>query len=481
MKWSFIMPKVKPLLVIPTDFVEKVLNLIASESEAGLQLLVSLAKKAEDEYKKPIKSWFTGWLYWYTRTRGEEIDAKLESMQEDTPQKFDACERLKKFKALIIEHTWESGSYNVYLFRELIQVIPGYEPVQEELVVPFIKKLKDEIIDKMDAFIVEYNANQKLIAERKQDLDLTAKKADLHAKDILVFKDLTLAQDEAKQPLQTKIIFSLAKNKQEIWELFLLSSEGEAYPLNLTDELVRQIDVKNIQDVSKLNEILLKPIKTECIKAKNLFLARTQLLVNPPQADNKELTEKGINLTFVLRHSSEKVALFWFNSLSVSNEIKLVNYPKIKTWLVEHPAPLAAEDEVQLKLQLLNVKTSQALGSERIIALNSLKFKKKGLEPSVNKLQLDSNQFQSITQLLERRMQQMALQKSSVAKEVTPITKKVSVGKEESVVTEEASVPKPLAQDRYRSLTGLPTLWSKRKEQVDAAQEAEDFSMRIND
>lgn len=127
------------------EFAEKLLSRIADESDEGCKQLVHVLESARARYNKPIESWLKGWFYQFTRKRGQEIDMAIKGM-EAFP---DAYTRLQEFKLLVGKGEWEHGSFNYYLFDELIKSVPGYKPLESELVHPIILKLRQKIIKEL--------------------------------------------------------------------------------------------------------------------------------------------------------------------------------------------------------------------------------------------------------------------------------------------------------------------------------------------
>lgn len=147
------------------EFVDKLLNRIANESPEGCASLVTNIEIAKQNYNKPIESWLQGWFYQYTRIRGPEVEHALKGMGAFP----DSFTRLQEFKILVGKGEWNVGSFNYYLFVELIKEVPDYQPIDDKLVHPIILRVKDLIIEKIDVFIFQYKANQKEIDSRKSE------------------------------------------------------------------------------------------------------------------------------------------------------------------------------------------------------------------------------------------------------------------------------------------------------------------------
>jgi hypothetical protein len=170
MKWSFTMPlqNDKNVLIILdnlNEFAEKLLSQIADETSEGRHQLVAKIQQANNHYNKPIESPILGWIYWFSRTRGSDIDLAIKTIEAHT----DAATRLKVLKLLVSEGQWHVGSFNHYLFEELIKGLPEYQPLDSEALEPVIKRLKELIFLKIDGFINKLTANQQLISSREKE------------------------------------------------------------------------------------------------------------------------------------------------------------------------------------------------------------------------------------------------------------------------------------------------------------------------
>lgn len=354
----------KPLLIIPNEFVEKALNIITDESVEGTNKLSSIAQLAKEKYTGPVDSWITGWFYQFTRTRTKMVDHSINTLNQN-PNYFT---RLEEFKELISHGNWTHSSYNFYLFLELIKTIPGYLPLTEEETFLFVHKLKDEIIVSINRFINDYLGELQSSKKRKSEMDLTIHNSQLHAEYILIFNNKEVARVEARSD-EKETVFCLIK--QKYWELTLFDNEGNEHPLKLTTELSEYLLTKEIQDIKKLNPVQLNPIKKECIKAKDQFLSRVHLLINPKQT-NAELRLQNVCSIFVLRSTAEENRLWWINSLGSANKIDLKTYPQIDNLLSHRLEALNETTISRLKVHLLGVKTTQNFNAEKMNQLNEL-------------------------------------------------------------------------------------------------------------
>jgi hypothetical protein len=359
----------KKLLVIIhnlEEFTEKLLNFIADESPEGRANLIAVIESAKGQYNKPIESWLTGWFYQYTRVRGPEVDMVIKGM-ETFP---DAYTRLQEFKALVGKGEWNEGSFNHFLFDELIKRIPGYKPLTATETNPVILAARELIVKKIDSFMFQYQANLKLIEQKNQELQRTQQSTQRSVDNVLITNNLDEAKTSAIAKAD-KIHFCLVFQKS-IWKLSWIDNTGKAYQLEPGEELIRTLVDQDIQELTQLNPVHLKRLKKECIKVRDNFLDRTQLIINPKEPVTlAELSDEQfsaflintkINATFILRGRPKQYSLFWINTLGVVNPIALDAYPKLVQWLNEQKHPLNEESIPQLKSYLLQVNTSKNIG-----------------------------------------------------------------------------------------------------------------------
>lgn len=367
MKWSFIMTSAKhekSPLTIPVEFIEKIQNIITDMSAEGIKRMTLIAKNAQRFYKEPVDSWVLGWIYRFTRTRITQINDSIGAMKKND----DYYMHLNCFKELIREGSWEKTSYNYYLFYELIKTIPDYKSLEGDQLLLLVHTLRDEIFVKIDTLINEYKLGKRYRKKHDAEIAAISQNSQQRSNEVLIFNDLKMAQAEALSK-KDKIVFCLVNDGN--WQLSLVDSVGSIYSLELTDELYQNLTTKNIQDIKGLHPIHLKPIKAECIKAKDQYLTRVHLL-NAPEQTNEELVAQNIYSTFVLRYAAERNALWWINSLGAINKVELNDYPEINALLSNGSAPLNNEDLLRLKLQLLTVKTTQNINSSIVNQLDGL-------------------------------------------------------------------------------------------------------------
>jgi hypothetical protein len=461
------MPK-KKLLDIPSDFVDHILAVIADESEIGRKKIVAISKRAEKKYDSPVKSWLTGWVYQYTRTRGGEVQQSIKVM-EDFP---DAYTRLQEFKLMISKGEWNVGSYNYFLFLELIDAIPDYEFLEEEFQHAFILRLKDLVIKQIDNFMAQYKASLEQIKIREIERQATRQTTLQSVEHVLVFNNLAAAK-EAQTKQQDKTIFCLAlKNKQ--WHLSWLDSTGDIYPLSLSGELVQRLSAFEVQNVEKLNSINFRRVKRECLKSRDCYLEKIQLNVDPKDSqthdvlNNKQLAEQGMTSTFVLRTKGDEIGLWWINSMGIANEITLSQYSQLSSWLATHKAPVSEEDILHFKSYLLSVKTTQSFSVIKMEEMNNMLFnvlhhktgKQKEPVGEIKKTEvviqkLDLGVFKIVEDHFKRRVEKTA-----------PETPKLVT----KVVAEDsgAIVSKKLTMDRYDALAQLAFFGQQRKSDAEA-------------
>lgn len=348
------MPRVnaqKPLLEIPGDFVEKLVELISDSTDAGRQKMASLAEEAKISYKY--------WLFYFTRTRN------IEGFINDLNEAKDAYARWELVKKFLSEGEWNNGSYNSYFLLELVNAIPGYESLDKTDQYRFVLKLKEVIIDRLSSLISDYNHAQAEIRRRYVETQQAMLNKQRQMEDVLIENHLETAKTKANEG--DKTVFCLVKEVK--WKLSLVNSDGKIYALNTTRELDTLFSTRGIVDVANLSPGLFAQVKTECLKAKTQLLARVQLLVNPEKT-NLELASSGINSTFILRHEVKKHSLWWINSLGAIGNIDLKNYPFLSEWLTTHQGTLQDKEINLIKTCLLGVKTANGLNTTRVSELD---------------------------------------------------------------------------------------------------------------
>ncbi|CEG57487.1 hypothetical protein [Legionella fallonii] len=402
------------------DFVEKLLTRVADESEEGRAALIVSMEAAQKIYNEPAESWFYGWFYQYTRTRGPEIDTAISSIKAFP----EAYIRLQEIKILVSKGEWlPDSSYNYYLFVELIRSVPGYKPLEAELMHPITIKVKNKILDKIDNFMYQYQATQKAVAERNNELASThrsAPKKSINVDNVLLFNNVRDAQVSAKHNIE-KRHFSLVLTEGN-WVISWVDLGGRAHDLDVYGkELIALLVEHKVNDVDQANEILAKLIKNECVKARDhflkegSFLKKAELMVNPKKnatheaISNSALIDKGTTATFVLRGKPHGYSLTWINHVGNVKTISLDAYPQLKKWL-DLQNPLSEEKYPELKAYLLQISTTSAMAGmdffkKELMSCLAKGPKKSGHPPkpttTVNKL--DLTRFAELERCLETR------------------------------------------------------------------------------
>lgn len=466
------MPKKKPLK-ISKEFVEQVVAIIANESEEGRKRIVAISQRAEKQYEEPVKSWITGWVYQYTRTRGEKIEQSIKVMK-DFP---DAYTRLQELKLMISEGAWNvKSSYNYYLFLELIDAVPDYQPLEDHLMPNFIMDLKDEVLIEINSFMAQYKATLENKKAREIERQATRQSARQLTENVMVFNNLTAAK-QCQSTQQDKIVFSVSyKNNQ--WHISWIDATGEVYPLTPGDELAQRLATLEDRDVEKLNTVHLRQIKRECLKAREQYLAKVQLVINPENPKthsaltNDELIANRVTSTFVLRHTESETSFCWINSMGVPNNLTLTDHAKLNSWLADHKSPFLEGDILQLKAYLLQLNTAQSITSSKLHEMNnklSHVFQANSKQVVVDKTKesigrIDLKQFALIDQHMKVLVEKIATDK--------PTPSKVEVVEEPK-----KEVPKKLDKSRYAALSQLPTFWQQRKDAEEQAELCETKSL----
>ncbi|PWY57411.1 hypothetical protein DGG96_01465 [Legionella qingyii] len=475
------MPK-KKSLKIPKEFVEQVVAIIANESEEGRKKIVAIAQRAEKNYQRPVKSWLTGWVYQYTRTRGEKIEQSINVMK-DFP---DAFTRLQELKLMISDGEWNvNSSYNYFLFLELIDAVPDYQVVEDAQLPKFIMELKEEVLIEINSFMAQYKATLEDKKNREIERQAALQKALQASENVLVFNNLAAAKEQSSAQ-QDKVVFTLSyKNSQ--WQLSWVDATGEVYPLTPSEELSQKLATFENRDVEKLNSVHLKQIKRECLKAREEYLAKIQLLINPenPKTNlaltNEDLAVKGITSTFVLRHTEkEGTSLWWINSMGSANKISLTDYPKLDSWLANQKGAFKDADVLQLKAYLLQLNTAQSIASSKLDKMNSmfsqiLQNKNKQNQQAVDEMKktapgqgrINMKKFALIEKHLKSRIENVTTNKPILSKEEvvdeTDTEEKSTFSKQEVVKETTVEHSKKLDKNRYEALSQLPTFWQQRK------------------
>ncbi|KTD42080.1 hypothetical protein [Legionella parisiensis] len=476
------MPKKKPLK-ISKEFVEQVVAIIANESEEGRKRIVAIARRAEEKYEQPVKSWITGWVYQYTRTRGEKIGQSINVMK-DFP---DAYTRLQELKLMISDGAWnEKSSYNYFLFLELVDAVPDYQPLEEHLMPSFIMDLKDEVLIEINSFMAQYKATLEDKKAREIERQAARESARQIAENVMVFNSLAAAK-QYQTTQKDKTVFSVSY-KDEQWHISWVDVTGEVYPLTPGDELAKNLETLEDRDIEKLNMVNLRRIKRECLKAREQYLAKVQLVINPENPKthcaltNDELIANGVRSTFVLRRTESEISLCWINS--IGSPISINDHSKLTSWLADHKAALNEADVLQLKAYLLQLNTSQSIDSTKLDKMNNMLSKvlqahnlfsqalpikdeveqPGGDKTKVSRGKIDLKQFALIEQHMKSHLEKVA-------------TDKPALSKPEVVDNLTKELPKKLDKSRYAALSQLPTFWQQHKVAEEQAELCETKSL----
>lgn len=393
MKWSFIMTNnkkkdaAKPLLEIPTKFIEQLVDLISDTTLEGHKKIVELAEQAKVKYKY--------WLYYFTRTRD------INSFIHDLTETKDPYLRWEAVKKLLSEGEWNNGSYNFYFLLELTCAIEGYESLGEQEQLSFVLKLKDPIMNRLNYLIGDHKKALEEAKRRSDELEQAGLAKQRLLGSALVEQDLEAAKHKAATDVD-KIVFCLVKDTNSRWKLSLVDAVGKVHPLEITLELKLFLSSKKITDITKLSSEHLEHILTECLQAKSQLLERLQLVINPEQS-NADIV-KGINSSFVLRTDPPKTNLWWVSSLGALNFIELKDYPLLNECLTKNLGLLhdnnlneASQKEIEnsIKLHLLGVKTAKALNTTTVSQMNRQLgsiFKRQQGEPDLDEVKHDAHE-----------------------------------------------------------------------------------------
>ncbi|MGL6028460.1 MAG: hypothetical protein ACRC0B_08715 [Legionella sp.] len=344
------------------DFVQILLSIIANESEAGQKNVLTILAKAERRYQAPVESWITGWVYGYTRVKGDKIH-----QSQDVMTRFsDAYTRIQEFKLLLEDKHW--GAFNLYFFDELVKSIAGYEPLTEDERSPVLKRIKTLMLEKFDGFMTEYTVTQEQVARRKEEQQVIEQKALLQINKEILCSSLACAQKSVQDRAES-IHFCLVL-KDKYWQLHWVDFTGKAHPLELTEELCTLLAKHKITSVDTISPIQAKSIKRECVAARAEFFKKAaQTYINPMTAQgntvlsDEQLKESAIRGAFIIRGASAPYVLSWISLVGHVNTINLTLYPEFNSWLNQQTTFGELELE-RLKTYLLYVNTSKALGME---------------------------------------------------------------------------------------------------------------------
>lgn len=346
------MPKEGNKLLVVLDnleqFSEKLMNIMTDESPEGKAKLITIMQTALDHYNKPIENWVTGWIYSYSRKRGTEVKSKITEAEKPT----DTAERLTGFKQVIEKGAWNlKSSFNYYLFVELINAVPGYEPIDESLIPKVGERLKKMLNERIEQFIEQFVAKQQAMEKAKKEFEETCRLQEKALASTCIYSTLEEAK-KAAQADQDKVVFCLRQDNSQ-WKLTLVDFTGEAFTLNLGNDLATALREHKPDDPEHENAF-----KLGCLNARKLFLKKTSLHINPTE-DVKDMCS-----SFILKTNENQHFLAWINALGKEHNLDLAKNPELKAWLASHPTLNTDEDVYQLKTHLLHVNVNQPIGKE---------------------------------------------------------------------------------------------------------------------
>lgn len=346
------MPKEGKQLLVVLDnleqFSEKLMNIMTDESPEGKAKLITVMQTALEHYNKPIENWVTGWIYSYSRKRGTEVKSKISDAEKPT----DAAERLTGFKQLIEKGEWNlKSSFNYYLFVELINSVPGYEPIEESLIPKVGERLKKMLNERIDQFIEQFIAKQQAMEKAKREFEEICRLQQKALASTSIYSTLEEAKKAALAD-HDKVVFCLRQDNSQ-WKLTLIDFKGEAYSLHLGNDLAATLSEHKPDELEHENAF-----KLGCLSARKLFLKRTSLHINPTE-DMKDICS-----SFILKFDEDQCSLVWMNAFGKSQDIDLAKNPELKAWLLSHPTLNPEEDVYQLKTHLLHVNVNQPIGKE---------------------------------------------------------------------------------------------------------------------
>lgn len=292
------MPLIKEKRLIDNleEFADKLLFFIADDSEHGCKEFLSVINRAYEQYNQPIESWTTSWFYQYTRVRGVEAQDAIKGIQNST----ENFRSLTEFVKLVSTGKWDNGSFNNFLFRELIKKIPGYLFVEEDLTKDIFMRLNEIVSAKIEVYVTHYVQSEQSIKLRRQEMEQSLKGQ---------------GQNGAKPNFQ-----------------------------------VARAALSELQ-VSTANQI-----KNEADRSQDYFVEKVKLIINPQAAIATSLQS-----TFVLRGSAGGYQLSWIDSLGKESEIALDTKPQLNQWLSQQSV-FEKEQIDQLKVLLLSIDTSKPIG-----------------------------------------------------------------------------------------------------------------------
>lgn len=371
-----------------TDNLEKfsgeLLILVANETVAGREQLLSAMEKAKETYKAPQSNFFTGWFYRFTRTRTGAVELAEQSIKTFP----DAYTRLQELKNFLKDGNWTTTSYNYYLFIELIGLMTEYEPLdlnQVEHTKETLISIKNLLNKRIDTFTAEFKKNQDEINKRNIERQKTAQSNKRNTENVVILNKSDGVAELAKENPQ-KIYFSLGiKDKKptdkntadrkadtktttdKIYRLHWIDPIGITHLLEVSSELANAIKQYKIHDVENVSPLQLQNLRRECIKARQELINSVSLQINPcdPQGlslSDEALVASGVTCSFILRGLPHQYSITWINTLGNAKLLVPAEYSELMAWLnSEVSTPDNEEFILQLKARLLKINTNQSI------------------------------------------------------------------------------------------------------------------------
>ncbi|TAL60785.1 MAG: hypothetical protein EPN84_09030 [Legionella sp.] len=341
------------------EFSLRLAILIADESPEGSDRLIHIIEDAKKRYNKRVDSWM-GFIYKHTRKRGPEADNAIGYIQSSK----SLITRLEEFLSLVNQGEWNAGSFNYYLFLELINKIPGYKPDQKKLSPDELVRLKDLTIKEVVSDLTKRKDKQAqvdLAEEHKRNVE---QKLNAEIKQVEIVDD----QEKAMKLVALdpkKSVFLLEPNSQTIkWV-----TPEKIIGLSTNVAMSRVLKDNSGKTLSEFKDNDLKTLKREAKGTLDAFLARISLLINPLGFTSSEnqmndfCKSQNISSSFILMSDSGVYRLYWINSLCKQKTIALNEYPKLEACLKDFN-PSSAEQIQQLKVCLLSVELNTTNTSE---------------------------------------------------------------------------------------------------------------------
>ena len=324
-------PKLKSVIANLEEFTDILLTQITDESKEGREQLVAAMRVAHARYQAPIADHFSGWIYYFTRVRGPEVNEAMTKVN----QLPDAETRLHELQNLLNHGEWHIGSYNHEFFMQLINGVPGYRPlsVKQDDTKLIINQVRQQLLDKINNFIKQQTATRNQVKAREQELKTIGTKDKKTLEDAALFSN-NLEASEYISHSPGGVVFSLLDSGNS-WQLFWHRDENSCFRLPLIKPLeifLKQKKAKFSQDYAVIEHIKQderQEIIAWCLKSIDLFFAKVSVLINPK--DNDPAIGKGG--VFIVRGAANRYSLEWINLLGVKRTILPKEYPILFSWL----------------------------------------------------------------------------------------------------------------------------------------------------